>query len=244
MSDSIFEGCFICFTGSVSLGTRKDAQALVVKRGAEVTSTVTKRTTHLVLSKETFNSNTSAVSKAVDNGIHLVNEGNYIFFVHKKTEMYTHSVIQNIEWILDSIKEGKKKDESSYSHKQTANDSGNGSSVSKKGKDSERDKDEEEEEEPPKKTAKPNIVKVITKGKYPVAPESDHTDGEIYIDEQGNAYTVMLNQTNIGFNNNKFYQIQLIKTRNGAYLVFQRWGRVGTKGQSKKVCFYLFNFIR
>jgi poly [ADP-ribose] polymerase len=130
-------------------------------------------------------------------------------------------------------------EESRYSHKQMSNDSGNGSPVSKKRKGSERDKEEGEEDdddddEPPKKATKPNVVKVITKGKYPVEPESGYADGEIYIDEQGNAYTVMLNQTNIGFNNNKFYQIQLIKTRNGAYVVFQRWGRVGAKGQSKK----------
>ncbi|XP_054831185.1 protein mono-ADP-ribosyltransferase PARP3 isoform X2 [Eublepharis macularius] len=42
----------------------------------------------------------------------------------------------------------------------------------------------------------------------------------------------MLNQTNIGHNNNKFYIIQLIE-QNGSYSCWNRWGRVGETGQSK-----------
>ena len=36
----------------------------------------------------------------------------------------------------------------------------------------------------------------------------------------------MLNQTNIGQNNNKYYVIQLLKSRGGYYNVWNRWGRV------------------
>ncbi|KAK5933912.1 hypothetical protein CgunFtcFv8_014357 [Champsocephalus gunnari] len=51
--------------------------------------------------------------------------------------------------------------------------------------------------------------------------------GEIHDD-----YDCMLNQTNIGHNNNKFYVNQLI---NGTkkYYTWNRWGRVGEDGQSK-----------
>ncbi|XP_066470308.1 protein mono-ADP-ribosyltransferase PARP3 [Tiliqua scincoides] len=45
-------------------------------------------------------------------------------------------------------------------------------------------------------------------------------------------YDCMLNQTNIGHNNNKFYIIQLIE-QNGSYSCWNRWGRVGEIGQSK-----------
>ncbi|XP_034022506.1 protein mono-ADP-ribosyltransferase PARP3 [Thalassophryne amazonica] len=51
--------------------------------------------------------------------------------------------------------------------------------------------------------------------------------GEVYED-----YDCMLNQTNIGHNNNKFYVIQVIKD-NGCYYSFNRWGRVGEVGQFK-----------
>uniref|UniRef100_A0A667WW04 Poly [ADP-ribose] polymerase n=1 Tax=Myripristis murdjan TaxID=586833 RepID=A0A667WW04_9TELE len=51
--------------------------------------------------------------------------------------------------------------------------------------------------------------------------------GEVYED-----YDCMLNQTNIGNNNNKFYVIQVIK-QNKQYYSWNRWGRVGEVGQSK-----------
>jgi poly [ADP-ribose] polymerase len=44
-------------------------------------------------------------------------------------------------------------------------------------------------------------------------------------------YNAMLNQTNIGANNNKFYVIQLLE-KGGKYYVWNRWGRVGEVGQS------------
>ncbi|MBN3311950.1 PARP3 polymerase, partial [Atractosteus spatula] len=47
----------------------------------------------------------------------------------------------------------------------------------------------------------------------------------------------MLNQTNIGHNNNKFYVIQVIKKGN-QYYCWNRWGRVGEVGQSKLSCAY------
>lgn len=38
-------------------------------------------------------------------------------------------------------------------------------------------------------------------------------------------YDCTLNQTNIGANNNKFYIIQLLE-HNGAFSIWNRWGRV------------------
>jgi len=38
-------------------------------------------------------------------------------------------------------------------------------------------------------------------------------------------YDCMLNQTNIGQNNNKFYVIQVIKTPNGQFYCYNRWGK-------------------
>lgn len=45
-------------------------------------------------------------------------------------------------------------------------------------------------------------------------------------------YDCMLNQTNIGNNNNKFYVIQLlVDSAGGGYYTWNRWGRVGEVGQ-------------
>ncbi|KAF7121192.1 hypothetical protein RHSIM_Rhsim13G0009500 [Rhododendron simsii] len=47
-------------------------------------------------------------------------------------------------------------------------------------------------------------------------------------------YDAMLNQTNVGENNNKFYVIQVLESDNGGrFMVYCRWGRVGVKGQDK-----------
>ncbi|XP_054881295.1 protein mono-ADP-ribosyltransferase PARP3 [Poeciliopsis prolifica] len=53
------------------------------------------------------------------------------------------------------------------------------------------------------------------------------SSGEVHED-----YDCMLNQTNIGNNNNKFYVIQVIKAGK-SYYSWNRWGRVGEVGQSK-----------
>ncbi|XP_043846197.1 protein mono-ADP-ribosyltransferase PARP3 [Dromiciops gliroides] len=59
----------------------------------------------------------------------------------------------------------------------------------------------------------------------PVCPLSSNPDVQVYED-----YDCTLNQTNIGNNNNKFYLIQLLD-ENGQYRCWNRWGRVGEKGQ-------------
>ncbi|KAI7982615.1 Poly [ADP-ribose] polymerase 2 [Camellia lanceoleosa] len=47
-------------------------------------------------------------------------------------------------------------------------------------------------------------------------------------------YDAMLNQTNVGENNNKFYVIQVLESDDGGrFMVYNRWGRVGVKGQDK-----------
>ncbi|CAK9157267.1 unnamed protein product [Ilex paraguariensis] len=51
---------------------------------------------------------------------------------------------------------------------------------------------------------------------------------------QDEIYDAMLNQTNVGENNNKFYVIQVLESDDGGrFMVYSRWGRVGVKGQNK-----------
>ncbi|CAL9703936.1 unnamed protein product [Knipowitschia caucasica] len=59
-----------------------------------------------------------------------------------------------------------------------------------------------------------------------------YADGEVYED-----YDCMLNQTNIGNNNNKFYVIQLIKEGPRSFHTWTRWGRVGETGQDNLASF-------
>ncbi|KAJ1109515.1 hypothetical protein NDU88_006875 [Pleurodeles waltl] len=76
------------------------------------------------------------------------------------------------------------------------------------------------------KSAPKQAVKAKVDSAYPFS------GGEVYED-----YDCMLNQTNIGHNNNKFYIIQLI-VKGGLHSCWNRWGRVGEVGQSKLMPFH------
>lgn len=63
----------------------------------------------------------------------------------------------------------------------------------------------------------------------------DHIKTQYHVLQLGDEiYDAMLNQTNVGENNNKFYLIQVLEADDGGrFMVFYRWGRVGVKGQDK-----------
>jgi poly [ADP-ribose] polymerase len=79
-----------------------------------------------------------------------------------------------------------------------------------------------------------NAIKtVVVKGKAPVDPECPLSASAHVYSVGSDIYDVMLNQTNVGNNNNKYYAIQLLESDQGKkYSVWNHWGRVGFKGQS------------
>ncbi|CAE6435046.1 unnamed protein product [Rhizoctonia solani] len=93
---------------------------------------------------------------------------------------------------------------------------------------------------PPKsKTPEPpaKMVSVLKRGAAPVDPLSPHlvSTHQVYVDDQGEIWDAMLNQTDAMNNNNKFYVIQLLhpsKDKNSVSL-HVRWGRVGESGSSQ-----------
>ncbi|XP_014420278.2 poly [ADP-ribose] polymerase 2 isoform X1 [Camelus ferus] len=82
-----------------------------------------------------------------------------------------------------------------------------------------------------------SVKTLLLKGKAPVDPECTAKVGKAHVYCEGNdVYDVMLNQTNLQFNNNKYYLIQLLEDdvqRN--FSVWMRWGRVGKMGQHNLV---------
>ncbi|XP_078001160.1 protein mono-ADP-ribosyltransferase PARP3-like [Glandiceps talaboti] len=73
-------------------------------------------------------------------------------------------------------------------------------------------------------------LKTVDKGKKRAIKVDEHcrlkSCAQVYDD-----FDCMLNQTNIGHNNNKYYVIQLLQY-GSAYYVWTRWGRVGEPGQN------------
>lgn len=86
----------------------------------------------------------------------------------------------------------------------------------------------------PKEEIKEVVKTVVMKGKAPVDTECKAKLGKAHVYSEGNdIYDAMLNQTNLQFNNNKYYLLQLLEDDNSkAYSVWLRWGRVGKVGQN------------
>ncbi|CAD5118229.1 DgyrCDS6951 [Dimorphilus gyrociliatus] len=92
-----------------------------------------------------------------------------------------------------------------------------------------------------------NDIKRIESGSKAVPNQSDKIPVDSHITcpelykvyvEGDDIYDAMLNQTNIGKNNNKFYVIQLLIQKSAAsYCLWTRWGRVGVKGQSSLISY-------
>uniref|UniRef100_O50017 Poly [ADP-ribose] polymerase 2 n=1 Tax=Zea mays TaxID=4577 RepID=PARP2_MAIZE len=63
----------------------------------------------------------------------------------------------------------------------------------------------------------------------------DHIKVNYHVLQVGDEiYDATLNQTNVGDNNNKFYIIQVLESdAGGSFMVYNRWGRVGVRGQDK-----------
>ncbi|KAJ3121538.1 Poly [ADP-ribose] polymerase 2 [Nowakowskiella sp. JEL0407] len=118
------------------------------------------------------------------------------------------------------------------------------------------EEEEAEEEENPKKRGKkakdaehestptlitapsidesPKMKTLIKKGKA-VVDEYFPQAAACHVYEAGGVvYDSMLNQTEIGNNNNKFYKIQVIQSDSNPnqFWAYNRWGRVGVKGQT------------
>ena len=80
----------------------------------------------------------------------------------------------------------------------------------------------------------PKLKSVTLKGKAPVDADCPQASTHHVFSEGSDIWDVMLNQTQTGLNNNKFYILQLLEGDSGqGYGVWMRWGRVGYSGQNK-----------
>lgn len=86
------------------------------------------------------------------------------------------------------------------------------------------------------KTETGEVKSVVFSGKAPVDSHCTIKDKTHVFTEGDDIWDVMLNQTNVANNNNKYYLIQLLEDNSAKkYYVWQRWGRVGFSGQNNLV---------
>lgn len=224
------EGCVLAIAGTSSNLNQAQIEAIVTapEFGATVASTVTKKVTHLITNAAEVAKGTSKVTKATTLGsVQLV----------------------TLDWILDMQQQKKHLDESLYkvgsaataapvtpvSSVSAAADPPKRTAAKRKATavDTDGDDDEKAAVEKKIKTLKEKVEKSTSKVKQPsVDPACGlRSTHKVYTDDDV-AWDARLNQTNIGFNNNKFYRIQLLVSPGGSYAVYCHWGRVGSPGQS------------
>ncbi|KAG8828890.1 hypothetical protein FRC19_000278, partial [Serendipita sp. 401] len=93
--------------------------------------------------------------------------------------------------------------------------------------------DDEEDKNDTDADGDAKMVTVLVRGVAPVDPTCDLVSTHQVYASGNEVWDAMLNQTNIGANNNKFYVIQVLhRAGSDQCFLFTRWGRVGENGQN------------
>ncbi|KAI1776736.1 PARP-domain-containing protein [Hypoxylon cercidicola] len=231
------DGCSIAISGTIPGRTQAAVERdFIVVLGASLAKSVTASTTHLITNEADYEKPSAKVKAA-----------------------HSHDVaIVSFQWLEDSLDQMKRMTEDDYSFDSSQPQSTQTANVRKRRaplKPADNDDEDEDEEIPSQpKRNKPSETKAreqkgkekeakvadgqIAKSRDVRIPIDEGADRqfpryEVYIDKDGVIYDASLNQTNSAANNNKFYRIQLLRSFDGDFRVWTRWGRVGEGGQSK-----------
>ncbi|KAI9837348.1 MAG: hypothetical protein M1819_000422 [Sarea resinae] len=231
----IFSDTSIASSGTFYQLKQADIKRIVEDNGGAYLMKVTDSCTHLVTSEKDIAKNGTKYQQA---------------------QSRPNVQIVSIDWLVESSKQAKRLDEASYllSNQEEEDESPAPQATTngkKRARDDRQDQDmlsdgigtngnaEDNTNEPePKKhkdgeNAKPKGLVIPLDEGCDLA--STHS---VYVDPSGTIFDAALNQTNVGANNNKFYRIQLLVSKNPKDCkVFMRWGRVGEHGQKTTLSF-------
>ncbi|KAH9104069.1 hypothetical protein LEN26_015131 [Aphanomyces euteiches] len=242
------DGVVISFTGKLEGCTRAEATAKVKAAGGTVTSSVTKKTTHLVVGGD------AKLEKAKDGVVVWTEEEfNQALEGDKKGKKKGKAGKKETpvkEEKPAPAKKGKKRGKKEEEEEEEAPVKEE-KPAPKKGKKRGKKEEEEEEEEKPKEqpNKKVKVEKEEKNEPAAAAPEAAAAMGKRVVRKPDvhlasrdqfaivDDFHTDLMQTNLGAqNNNKFYVIQLLQsTKSKTYSLFTRWGRLGDVGQQQLV---------
>ncbi|KAL4980733.1 poly polymerase catalytic domain-containing protein [Aspergillus desertorum] len=228
MPQTSFRELVIAVSGTFPGYKQGDLKAIVERHGATFTSSVSTNCTHLI-----------ATQKEVDKNGTKYKHASYLQVCE----------VVSLDWLLDSDKAKQPVSEAPYRF-ETPNGSGSSQADSAPAKTGKKRSVAavqyvDENEDVSNKKSKPMVEdgQIITAEKaakvkvgvderyYPSEPA--WRDPTVFIDDSGLIWDATLNQTVSAANNNKFYRIQLLNSKDGSkYQTWTRWGRVGEHGQS------------
>ncbi|KAF0974778.1 hypothetical protein FDP41_006252 [Naegleria fowleri] len=222
----MFKGKSFMFIGLAG-GEKAKLVEMIEEEEGEIHKSIKNDTSFLIATEKAVKEGGATVASAFEKGVVVVKNSFIIDCVDQSkllsADSYTFDKDGNI---------GKTSNAASSSSSDDSN------KKKRKKKDEDNDEDNEDDEESEEKKVEPESKKkkIVSTGKVPVDEESGmQTSGKVLV-EGKDIWSATLNQTNASANNNKFYVIQLIES-GSKYYVFNRWGRVGAKGQSKLTAF-------
>ncbi|KAF8929984.1 hypothetical protein BGZ58_008544 [Dissophora ornata] len=227
----LFADCVFCVAGVLPLKQREIATLLAKDHiGSTASATLSKKVTHLITNQDEIDKSSTKISQAQAGNVPLV----------------------KLDWVLDSDQAKKRLDITPYllltgatsalpstlallAAPAAATAAAAGSSSTNGKRKASSNDDDEDKVDKKIKTLKDKVAKsgnAPAKIRQPPVDRSCTLPAQysVYVDDTV-AWNARLNQTNIGQNNNKFYMIQLLAAPSKSYVVFTRWGRVGTNGQ-------------
>ncbi|KAG2378279.1 hypothetical protein C9374_008422 [Naegleria lovaniensis] len=217
----MFKGKSFMFIGLAG-GEKSKLVEMIEEEEGEIHKSIKNDTSYLIATEKAVKESGATVQSAFEKSVPVV-----------KDSFITDCVDQSKLLSADSYTFDKDGNVGKSSAAASSSDDDN----KKKRKKGEDDEDEEEEANEEKKVEPATKKKkILSTGKVPVDEESGmQTSGKVLV-EGKDIWSATLNQTNASANNNKFYIIQLIES-GSKYYVFNRWGRVGAKGQNKLTSF-------
>ncbi|KAJ3178167.1 Poly [ADP-ribose] polymerase 2 [Geranomyces variabilis] len=253
-SSSLFEGQVFSLSPLAAKDpANKDLSATLTANGAKVVASVTKALTHFIAVSDDVTKASAKWKQATERSNIAVVDASFVTDSIKKGALadpsdYKVAADQN----ADAPSSPKKRKRTAATSRKTADsESENDAAVApppakfkarataKKAaaaeavSDVEDDKQDDQEN---KEEDAPKMFKTIKKGRAAVDHEFPlASQCHVYEDDTG-VYDAMLNQTEVNANANKFYIIQVLKNDNvEQYYAWNRWGRVGIRGQMSNV---------
>ncbi|KAL4907987.1 hypothetical protein BDW74DRAFT_148354 [Aspergillus multicolor] len=226
MAPRSFRKLVIAVSGTFPGYRQADLKTIIEGQGATFTTSVSTDCTHLVTTQRDVEKNTAKCQHACG---------------------LQNCEVVSLDWLLESNKAKKPVSETSYRLGSPANSQNNQTdgvpikTEKKRSVKAVQDSGEDEANKKPKHIVEDAQVitsEMAAKVKVEVdegfySSEAIWKDPTVFIDDTGLIWDATLNQTVSAANNNKFYRIQVLNSKDGSkYQTWTRWGRVGEHGQS------------
>lgn len=227
---------FAC-SGKLSM-TQTALGEIIDAHGGLFSSSVTKGVDYVISTESDFKSNGNKIKAAKKLKITVVTED----FIHKSVEL-KHLPTESEEKDLliwkpasTSRSRGSKRTISQLDDDDDDDDDSSTTDAKSTTTDASSSAPSTSEEEPPAKKKK-TTLKLKVKGRAAVDPDFPEAEDYHVLESGKDVFSVMLNMADISRGTNSYYMMQVLEhdKQSGKYVLFRKWGRVGTDIGSNKV---------